>query len=496
MKTLNMTFCKPSPISLATYVVVVLALIKIIMVVFANPLIGYANNYDFLRQSSCVGIWQSYPDKPKTASNPEAPVNSLIFDDHKDDGLCMKSIDNIFPAIATIFHKVGDKVDFREVSLWKISFSLFMFVFLFINATGRLNKLTVSLAFLLVFGDISNLLYANTLYLEYSVISSLFFALFSTTYLISSKPIKTAHIALAAISICWLGLSKQQYMPLATLLGLICSAAILLRHEKKRSAIALSLISLMIPFAYGQMNKDETGHMRGVNFANKTDTFLWAVLPESSNKEAALSKLGLPGECLKGVGKSWYTPGVQQKHPCPEVENLSRAKLIGLFISDPATFIEPMRKAIIGIHPFFPPYLGHLENIQDSNSRIYLFMKNSSLSHLLAGIPKDSMPVFVLISTIVSLAVLMLIVASILKPPHSQSFLIMISLGGLVIIYSISSSVFGDGYAELQKHAVGFLVGVTFQIAGATALVVNSLLSRPFRSMSEGKRDATAKTCT
>ncbi len=496
MKTLNIMLCKPTTILLATYVVIVLALIKITMVVFANPLMGYANNYDFLRQSSCVGIWQSYPDKPKTASNPEAPVNSLIFDGHKDDSLCMKSIDNIFPAIAAIFHKAGDRVDFREISLWKVSFSLFMFVFLFINTTGELNKLTVSLVFLLVFGDFSNLLYANTLYLEYSVISSLFFALFSTTYLISSKPIKTAHIVLAVISIGWLGLSKQQYMPLATLLGLICSAGILLRHEKKRSAIALCLISLLMPFVYGQMNRDDSGHMRGVNFANKTDTFLWAVLPESSNKEAALSKLGLPGECLKGVGKSWYTPGVQQEHPCPEVESLSRAKLIGLFISDPATFIEPMRKAIIGIYPFSPPYLGHLENTQDSDSRTYLFMKKSSLSYLLTGIPKNSMPVFVLISTIVSLAALTLIGASTLKPSHNQPFLVMIFLGGLVIIYSISSSVFGDGYAELQKHAVGFLVGVTFQITGASALVVNSLLSRPFRWMNESKKNATAKTCT
>jgi len=483
----DVIYRKASLLAIATYAIIALTLIKIIAVVFLSPLMGYANNYDFLRQSSCVGIWQSYLDKPKTSSNPEAPVNSLVFDGHKDNGLCMKSIDNVFPLIAANFHDIGDNVDFREISFWKIFISLSLFVFLFFITKEKLNKLALSLAFFLTFGDYANLLYANTLYLEYSVISSLFFALFSTVYLISSKPNKTALIALAAISIGWLGFTKQQYMPLATLLGLICSVVLLLRYEKKRIAIAFALTTLLIPFAYSQMNNDDSGHMKGVNFANKTDTFLWAVLPESSNKEAALSKLGLPGECIKGVGKSWYTPGVQQNHPCPEIEGLRRAKLIGLFINDPATFVEPMRKATIGIHPFYPPYLGHLEDIQQGNSSNYLFLKKSSLSSVLTVIPKDYMPFFVLVSMFASLVALASIGFLISSHNNTQPFVMMICLGGLVIIYSISSSVFGDGYAELQKHAVGFLIGVTFQIAGVITLVANWSLNRPFSLKNEGK---------
>jgi hypothetical protein len=474
-KTLTTMPCKTNILPCVTYVLISLTFIKIIAVVFSTPLMGYANNYDFLRQSSCTGIWQYYPDRPKTSANADSPVNSLVFDGHKDKDLCMRSIDNLFPAAIANFHKTGESVDFREISLWKVLISSVMFIYLFFITYGKINRLSLSLAFFMTFGDLANLLYANTFYLEYSVISSLFFALFSTTHLISSKPQKTGAIVLTFISIIWLGFSKQQYMPLATLLGLICSAALILRNKKGRAAIALALTSLAIPIAYSQMNKDDSGHMRGINFANKTDTFLWTVLPESTDKDLALSKLGLPRKCLKGIGKNWYAPSVQQIHPCPEVESLSRLKLIGLFISDPATFIEPMRKAAIGIHPFYPNYLGHLEDKQQSNRFSYLLLKKSSLSYMLALTPKDYMPFFVLTSIFFCLTALAATTFLIPRLHHIRFFLTMIFLGGLVTVYAISSSVFGDGYVELQKHGVGVLIGIAFQITGAIMAIIHIL---------------------
>lgn len=465
-------------ISFVIYAAIALTLVKIIAVVFSSPLMGYANNYDFLRQSSCVGIWQSYPDKPKTSSNPTGPLNSLVHDGHKDEGLCMKSIDNVFPSIAAYFHDVGASVDFREISFWRVLFSLVLFACLFYVVKGGANRLLLALAFFLTFGDIANLLYANTFYLEYSVISSLFFAVVSSVYLTTSTKESSLLIILAAISILWLGLSKQQYMPLATLLGLLCSAALFLKHGRATIAIAFALVSASIPFAYGYMNDAGSGHMRGVNFANKTDTFLWAVLPEAADKKAALSKLGLPAECIDGIGKSWYSPGVQDNHPCPNVETLSRAKLLGLFVSDPSTFVEPMRKAIIGVHPFYPPYLGHLEDTKDRGTASYQLLKKTSLSDALASIPKNYTPFIFLASMLVGLVAFGAIVVSLSKRTEIRPFLMMLCLGGLVVLYSIASSVFGDGYAELQKHAVGFLVGLTFQIIGAVGFMVHWAMSR------------------
>ena len=98
--------------SLIIGLIVTLTMIKIVTTVFLSPMLGYANNYDFIRQSSCIGIWQSYPNqpnKPKTTNNPKAPVNALIFDDQKLSHVCLNSTDNIFPWIATNYHSIGIK---------------------------------------------------------------------------------------------------------------------------------------------------------------------------------------------------------------------------------------------------------------------------------------------------------------------------------------------------------------------------------------------------
>lgn len=469
---------KISLTSIFIYSITLLTIIKIIATVFTSPIMGYANNYDFLRQSSCIGIWQSIQDKPKTSEHLEGPVNSLIYDGSKDQNLCMNSIDNAFPWIAKSFHKIGDKIDFREISLWKTIILLLGFSLLIHIATEKYKKLAISLIFFLVFGDITNLLYINTLYLEFSVITSSFFALFFTILLILSTSKNIPLFVLASISIVWLGLAKQQYMPLAVLLGLICTINLIKNWKEKRFYLLFLLISIAIPIIYNKMNPPDHGHMKAINFANKTDTFLGAILPASTNKEAALLTLGLPKNCLIGIGQHWYTPGIHQNFPCPEVENLSRFKLIKLFIRDPSTFKEPIRNAILGVLPFYPPYLGHLENKTDENSLKYLFLKKSSLSYILAKITKEDFYNFILISITFGLFSLILWIT--LKNINSsyRFLLMMVSMGSLVIFYSISSSVFGDGYIALQKHAVGLLIGVAFHLVGLILLFMNWISAR------------------
>ena len=59
--------------------------------------------------------------------------------------------------------------------------------------------------------------YFNTLYLEFSVIAGCFLSLSTCVWLISSpKKPSLPLLALSFTSLIWLGLAKQQYMPLAT----------------------------------------------------------------------------------------------------------------------------------------------------------------------------------------------------------------------------------------------------------------------------------------
>ena len=454
-----------------TYALLLAAAAKIVLVTFSSPIMGYGNNFDFIRQSSCVGLWQAYQEKPKTSPNPEAPVNSLQYDGDINNGGCMRSSDNVFPYLATVFHKVGDAVDFREISVWKIVFLSAGLALLLFNTPNPLIKLAIAAAFFMVFGDVANLFYANTFYLEFSVVGGCFFSLLAiATYMTCKSEPSNWFFVFAVLSIMWLGLSKHQYMPLASILAFGLSVSLFSRWQVWKKSLVFLAIALMIPLFYNRLNSDDSTMIRSVNFANQVDTFLWAVLPEAADKETALSTLGLPASCLPEIGKNWYSPGVQQSRPCPEVEKLGRVRLLRLFVMDPSTFFTPMQKAMVGVRPFYPVYLGHLESPAERGSTRYRLLKETSFSSLLAGIPGDALLVLSFLSMV--LGPPFLITLTTRENSEFKRFLLaMIGLGGVTTGYAIASSVFGDGYAELQKHAVVFTTGMAFQAVGLILLV-------------------------
>jgi hypothetical protein len=68
-------------------------------VCLSQPILAYANNYDFVRQSSCVGIWEDYGGKDKTQSNPLGPVNRLSYIGDRQPQVCLQSFEFSRPEI-------------------------------------------------------------------------------------------------------------------------------------------------------------------------------------------------------------------------------------------------------------------------------------------------------------------------------------------------------------------------------------------------------------
>lgn len=68
----------------------------------------------------------------------------------------------------------------------------------------------------------------------------------------------------------------------------------------------------------------------------------------------------------------------------------------------------------------------------------------------------------------------------------------MMLAGGFIVIYSLASSVFGDGYFDLQKHCVLLSQGLLWQLAGIGLRVweaTSTANPRPFAGTVPGMRN-------
>lgn len=438
--------------------------------------VGYANNYDFVRHSSCIGLWSYIPNHPKTAGHAFSPSSQLLYDGDILKDSCINSSDNVSSYILSHFLSVGDITNIIKLSSIKIFFLLSL-ALLAISLSK--SKIVPSVILFSILTEWIYLAYANTLYAEFSVISAFTLIIICTYNLLHEKRNKypTLQITILIISIIWLGLSKQQWSYLTLLI--LCVASWLIYHRTlfKKSAVLFLCLSLVSISVFQLINKHSFKAENSINSANKINTFFHAVLPEAKNKSQALKTLGLPERCNADIGINWYHSEQNSLNNCPEIQKVSRAKLLKLFSQDPATFTVPIIKFTKEMRLFYPDYLG-LTIPDDANSLTKAeIIKHFSFSNIISKIDSSAFFIIVLVlfigSVITGLFLLLLPKKASLEP---LSYIYLFTIGGLTVGYSIVSSVFGDGYIEAAKHSVLFLAGVYLQIISLIFLLL--LLAR------------------
>jgi hypothetical protein len=446
--------------------------------------IGYANNFDFIRLASCIGLWPVYTNgAPKESAHPDRPVRVYAFTGEAKPDFCIKSADLLFVRVATGLAKSPEHVDVRRIGQSRAAFIGVLTVVIIIFAKAKSSQSAISLAFALIFGDLAYVLYFNTLYAEYGVVAGIFLTGAATLALGHRLASPRGLVFPLVIGAIILATSKQQYAFLASPI-LAISALLLWRiHRSLQLAIACILLAVAGPFALRAVGSG-SALTSTIAMANNTDTFLGAVLPSASDLPEALSTLGLPPSCAAGVGQSWYSEGLQQKHPCPEVAQASRLSLLKLFMSQPATLIHPLLKAAEGSRPWTLDYLGKIEETEPAANRMYDFGRYTSAATLVSALPQPAYIVVLFASVLAGFASAAFLTPRLLleRPSGQDSSLILplaLLLGGGIVIYSLGSSVFGDGYFELPKHAVGLGVGLFMQVAALSAAATISALGQP-----------------
>lgn len=457
--------------------------VKIAAVIFASPMVGYANNYDFVRSSECTGVWSS-ANGAVAVPHHRAPRAELLYDGRTDAEGCMVSFDNLFVRLARLPHAVGDTFVLREVGAWKLALLVAGVAVLLAVVRQSAVLLACAVVFGLVFGDMSVLPYFNSMYAEFSVVGGLFFAMAACAWLcaVPQWPGLGRVALLLGPGVVWLGFSKQQYGFFASALLVYAGLVLVARWRRWRLAGALAVLALAMPLSFAALNPSDRVVMQSIAKANKFNTFFWAVLPAASDKDAALQTLRLPASCRGAIGLSWFTPGLEDHKPCPEIVQASRRRLPLLFAQDAATFLVPMRHAVASTRPLYPVYLAWFERPGDAQRGKYVLMRETSFSRWVERLPDPAYGGVALLlmglGVVMAPGSLLLCMrrgagdnpgrADVASRDRSGLRLVacLLGLGGMAIVYSLASSVFGDGYADFPKHAVGALVGAAFGLAG------------------------------
>lgn len=443
--------------------------------------IGYANNYDFVRHSSCLGLWSYIPDHPKKAGHASSPSAQLLYDGDIAKDSCLRSSDNVSSYILTRFLSVGDIVSFINLSSIKLFFLLALSFIAILTSTTRLIP---SIFLFSILSEGIYLAYANTLYGEFSVISAFTLIIICSYNLLHGNNSKHAklQIAILIIGIIWLGLSKQQWSYLTLLLICITSWLVYHRTLFKKSAFVFLFLSLASIFTFQLMNKHNFKNETSISSANKINTFFFAVLPEATDKIQALKILDLPEHCHADIGVSWYQPEQNALNNCPEIQKTSRVRLLKLFIQDSATFFIPIKKFTEEMRLFYPDYLG-VTIPGDANALKKLnYVTRFSLSNIIFKIESTVFfaTAFILFIGSIATGLFLLFMPKKLSLKFTST-MYLFTAGGMTVGYSILSSVFGDGYFEAAKHSVLFLGGVYLQFIGlffTIALYINKITRR------------------
>src|SRR3954469_13611690 len=353
----------------ATAMVFLLGVARMGSLAIHSPMLGYANNWDFIKLSRTVGIWVDEPGVDPLAAHVPAPYSRYRTHGERDRrGQYLSSeLVLLVPAIA-----VGDVVawigrlpahrfDLRILGLFKCAVFSFAGAWLTVLFFRRSIWLGIGSAviFAVVIADPMNTLYFNTLYFDDSAVLFTWLAVGSALLLLHGDRRPRWLMPAFCVSLFLAALSKMQHPGVA--LAIVLGFAIgLVRWERPLAARMLRgpLVAAVLALCVGFVN-NQSRSLRSMAEAAATDTWFWTVLPALRAPAAVLAEHGIPARCASYVGKSWYHPGMQPP-PCPEIFRLSRISAVLVLLREPSALFHLIARGVATSRPFLLPY-GHVE---------------------------------------------------------------------------------------------------------------------------------------
>ncbi len=434
----------------------VFGLLRVATLVLAEPVVGFANQYDMQRSSACLGLWPEAV--PIGAATPAAPQPWYVVGTTRPDECYPSSqvaVAWLALQVSSVF-EASSRSEGRRVSLRWIGGTGLLIWLIGSLLVARMFwprpgvQIAHALLSALLIADPFNTLYLNTLYTEFPALLGAYFASAIILSLFVQAEAPARRLLALVLCLLLLGASRVQHLALPILLSVFAMLALWRSVQwRSRALIGLAVGCALIIGAQASQQSRFTGIAR----ANLADTVLGAAMPAANPERLALA-LGLPVECAEHAYSTWYRQhGVDVFVACPALSDVSRLRLLLYSLREPAILARMLGRGLLMSQHLRLGYIGERAGgdfIEVGSADQPLWF---SVAAALNALPAHGF----LIACGFALGLIPAFWLVVLWPRRASSELIgvdtvAIALCAHLFALTLLSSVFGDGYSEVGRH--------------------------------------------
>jgi hypothetical protein len=469
-----------------SWLLLLVGALRLFGLVAAEPLAGYANQYDMIRTAACLGLWPERADGSIESAHPQAPFTRYRRGERQHDA-CVPSASVALVGLVAGVDRAAERslgapdngVDLREVGLFQAVLLLAIALWLQISLRARPGwQLGQAGFFALVLADPFNTLWLNSLYTEAGALLGAYLGVAGLLAIaLEARPSRSAAVALV-LGCGLLGASRVQHL-LLPFVVLLLAAWVLHRRGTQRPGLLVVGTALALA-ALGFQASVQSGHPKLAS-ANRSDALFGALLPAAVEPGALVAKLGLPQGCVELTHTSWYLQrGRDAVAECPQAFALSQTRLLATLLTEPTTLATALAKGQVLATAWRLPYLGEVAERETARVAPGGLGLQRSLADPIAPLGLRATVFFWLAPLLGGVAAGLRRLPSRRRRRDASSSLALDALFafcaaaiGMVWL----ASVLGDGYSETARHLqlaqnavlLGWLLLATASIKGAVS---------------------------
>lgn len=482
----SLTKTRPSLATILMWLLLGYGIFRLLVLVTATPLMGYANSGDFGRILSCFGMEPAAPHLPALQAYADAPIALFQANGSVDRNYCYLSSEVGFVRLALTFSGALFSIQtlglVQALALCAAGIGVTL---LFRRLSTRAALVSAGI-FALLAADPINGLYLNTFFSEFAVFFCAYVSAALLLYMLLTRTWEPGLLLLFCLALFGLGISKVQMwlLPFALAAFFIPASLLWLRNRLGRSELVFGIgmlaVTLLFVLGLQSYQRERPAYIQATRLANAMDLYFTTLLPYAQNPQAALAQLGLPPSCEKYIGTSFYDLGGGKNIECRQIEDVSPVRALELLMRDPRLARLMGLDALNHSRPWLVDYIGWVGKGSTEPIELQFPKPFWSIGFYIEALPQAAYLFLYLllgIGTLLSIAILAGTREQALSARLGQIAIFQLVMS-LLVVYALASAFFGAGLNDFAKHV--HLGQIALCLGAAGAVVEMTLLARKF----------------